>query len=394
MENLGKNIQNSFSPPVMEARRWLDNISFPDDRPLLNLSQAAPVEPPPLALREAMAGHVFEDDSHLYGPVLGRPDLRQEIAAQWSDIYRGDIHLDDVAITSGCNQAFCAAIMAVASAGDAVILPTPWYFNHKMWLDMAGVEARLLPCGPNMLPVVDQAAALIDDKVKAIILVTPNNPTGAEYPAGLLHEFAQLARRNKLALIIDETYRDFHSLPGPPHSLFNDPHWRDTLIHLYSFSKAYHLTGHRIGALIAAPTILAQVEKFLDTVAICPNPLGQKAALYGLYNLADFVALERQKILQRRQIVEQGFAALDGWHLLGSGAYFAYVEHPFDMASDILAQRLVAEQSLLVLPGTMFGPTQGNGGDGGAEKQLRIAFANADSSGLATLFARLAAFQP
>ncbi|MBL4806944.1 MAG: aminotransferase [Rhodobacteraceae bacterium] len=394
IQPLGKNIQNTFSPPVMEARRWLEKAVFPADRPLLNLSQAAPVDPPPLSLREAMAGHVFEDDSHLYGPVLGLPALRAEIAAQWSDIYGGDIHAEDVAITSGCNQAFCAAISAVASAGDAVILPTPWYFNHKMWLDMAGIEARLLPCGDGMVPDPAAAEALLDDKVKAIILVTPNNPTGAEYPDGVLHGFARLARKHKLALIIDETYRDFHSMDGPPHTLFSDPDWRNEIIHLYSFSKVYHLTGHRVGAMVTSPERLAQAEKFLDSVAICPNPLGQKAALFGLHNLTKFVSDERLEILRRKEIVEDGFKALPGWKLLQSGAYFAFVEHPFDLPSDIVAQRLVAEQSLLILPGTMFGPTKANGGDGSAEKQLRIAFANADSDGLATLFARLRAFTP
>ncbi len=394
MAQFGKNIQNTFSPPVMEARRWIEGVKFPENRPLLNLSQAAPVDPPPLALRKAMAAHVFEDDSHLYGPVLGRPELRAEIATQWSDIYAGDIHQTDVAITSGCNQAFCAAISAIASAGDTVILPTPWYFNHKMWLDMAGIETRLLPCGEAMIPDVKQAKALIDKKVKAIILVTPNNPTGAEYPDGVLTAFAHLAAQHNIPLIIDETYRDFHSQNGAPHSLFVNPQWCDTIIHLYSFSKVYHLTGHRVGAMIAAPEILAQVEKFLDSVAICPNPLGQKAALFGLHNLSDFVANERTEILRRRAIVEQGFAKLEGWKLCGSGAYFAYVEHPFDIPSDILAQRLVAEQSLLVLPGTMFAPTRANGGDGSAEKQLRIAFANADSDGLNVLFTRLAAFAP
>jgi len=216
-------IANTFSPPVMEARRWLDGITFPPDRPLLNLSQAAPVDPPPAELRDAMVAAVAEDDSHIYGPVLGLPALRAEIAEQWSSLYSGKIETSQVAITSGCNQAFCAVISTIASAGDAVILPTPWYFNHKMWLDTAGVEARVLPCGEGMLPDPVAAKALIDDKVKAIVLVTPNNPTGAEYPRGLLEAFMEIAKEHGLALIVDETYRDFHSQSGAPHDLFAAP---------------------------------------------------------------------------------------------------------------------------------------------------------------------------
>ncbi len=391
---LSRSIAQTFQPPVMEARRWLDGVEFPPERPLLNLSQAAPVDPPPAPLREAMRAAITEDDSHIYGPVLGLPALRAEIAQQWSRDYGGGIRPEQVAITSGCNQAFSAAIATVAAPGEAVILPTPWYFNHKMWLDMAGVEARLLPCGVDMLPDPDAARALIDDKVKAIVLVTPNNPTGAEYPDSLLHAFGRLAREHGLALILDETYRNFHSGSGAPHTLFTDKNWPDEIIHLYSFSKVFRLTGHRVGAMIASPERLAQVEKFLDTVAICPNQIGQKAALYGLRNLSQWVAGERDEILDRRAAAAEGFENLEGWKLLGCGAYFAYVEHPFDMPSDVLAQRFVREQSLLLLPGTMFAPTMDQGGDGSAEKQLRVAFANADRDGLAEMFRRLAAFRP
>mgnify|MGYP002639945881 CR=1 FL=1 len=388
---ISQTIAKTFSPPVMEARRWLDGVTFPPERPLLNLSQAAPVDPPPEALREAMAAAVAEDDSHIYGPVLGLPALRSEIAEQWSSIYGGAIEAEQVAITSGCNQAFCAVISTIASAGDAVILPTPWYFNHKMWLDTVGIEARPLPCGEGMQPDPEAARALIDDKVKAIVLVTPNNPTGAEYPKGLLDAYMEIAKEYGLSLIVDETYRDFHSQSGAPHDLFTADDWQDNLIHLYSFSKVFRLTGHRVGAMVTSTERMAQVEKFLDSVAICPNQIGQKAALYGLQNLSQWVAEQRDEILNRRAICEEGFANLDGWKLLGSGAYFAYVEHPFDIPSNELAKLLVQQQSLLILPGTMFQPT---GTDGKAEKQLRIAFANADKDGLAEMFKRLKAFRP
>ena len=388
---ISQTIAKTFSPPVMEARRWLHGVEFPPERPLLNLSQAAPVDPPHALLREAMVAAVAEDDSHIYGPVLGLPALRQEIATQWSALYGGAIAPDQVAITSGCNQAFCAVMCTIASAGDAVILPTPWYFNHKMWLDTAGVETRLLPCGEGMLPDLDAARALIDDKVKAIILVTPNNPTGAEYPRGLLDAYMALAKEHGLALIVDETYRDFHSQSGAPHDLFVAEDWADNLVHLYSFSKVFRLTGHRVGAMVASTKRMAEVEKFLDSVAICPNQIGQKAALFGLRNLSQWVADQRDEILNRRAICEEGFANLEGWKLLRSGAYFAYVEHPFDRPSDEVAKLLVQKQSLLVLPGTMFQPV---GTDGKAEKQLRIAFANADKDGLREMFERLKAFRP
>ncbi len=383
-------------PPVMEARRWLQGATFPPDRPLINVSQAAPVESPPLGLRQALADAALNNpDAHLYGPVLGLPALREEIASQWSAAYGGQIASAEVAITQGCNQAFTAVMSTLAGPGDEVILPTPWYFNHKMWLDMASVTAVPLDTGPTLIPDPARAAALITAKTRAIVLVTPNNPGGVEYPAETLTAFRDLARASGLALVVDETYRDFDSrhsieLGGRPHDLFADPDWADVLIHLYSFSKAYRLTGHRVGAIVASESRLAEVEKFLDTVAICPSQLGQIGALWGMRHLGQWVAGERDEILARRTAMTGGFAALEGWKLLGCGAYFAYVEHPFDIPSDELCKRLVTEASLLMLPGTMFQPP----GSSAGKRQIRIAFANVDAAGIAEMFRRLADFRP
>ncbi|MEX1660647.1 aminotransferase [Thioclava sp. 15-R06ZXC-3] len=384
-------IAATFAPPVMEARRWLDGVHFPPERPLINVSQAAPLDLPPEGLRQAIAQAALHDpQAHLYGPVLGLPELRAEIAAQWVPHYGGTIAPEQVAITQGCNQAFCAAIATLAGAGDEVILPTPWYFNHKMWLDMSGVKTVPLVPGAGLLPDPDEAAAKITPRTRAIVLVSPNNPGGAEYPADLIRAFAELARRHSIALIVDETYRDFDSREGAPHDLFTNPDWSDYFIQLYSFSKAYRLTGHRVGAIVASEARLAEVEKFLDTVAICPNQLGQMAALWGMRNLGDWLAGERREILARRTAMAQGLEALEGWELLGCGAYFAYATHPDPRPSPEYARALVREAGVLMLPGTMFMPQ----GSAQATRQMRIAFANIDTPAITELMARLAALQP
>lgn len=395
MEPINPTYVKTFAPPVMEARRWIAGQQFSAERPLINLSQAAPVDPPPEGLVRAMTEAMINDPtSHLYGPVLGMDALRAELAQQWSAGYGGAIAPGQVAITAGCNQAFTAVMSTLAGAGDEVILPLPFYFNHKMWLDMEGVRAVYLPTGDDLLPDPDRAAALITPRTRAIVLISPNNPAGVEYPAALLRAFYDLAQRHNIALVVDETYRDFHSGAGAPHDLFADPDWERTLIHLYSFSKAYRLTGHRVGAIMAGAARLAEVEKFLDTVAICPPQVGQIGALWGMRNLGPWLAGERAEILARRDTVRREFARLPDWRLLGCGAYFAYVQHPFAMASDALAQRMVADAALLVLPGTMFGPSRAEGGTGQAEATLRIAFANADQAGLVRVVDRLAGLDP
>lgn len=383
----------TFLPPVMEARRWIAGKSFPADKPLINVSQAAPVDPPPDALRQHIAETALTvSEAHLYGPVLGLPALRTEVAKQWTAAYGGAVKADQVAITSGCNQAFAAVISSLTNDGDEVILPTPWYFNHKMWLDMQGVTSVALETGDDLLPDPDQAAALITENTRAIALVTPNNPAGVEYPADLLKAFYDLAKRAGIKLIVDETYRDFDSRSGAPHALFENPDWADTLIQLYSFSKAYRLTGHRVGAVVADTALLSDLEKFLDTVAICPNQLGQHAALWGMQNLNQWLAGERAEILTRRAAIAAQMPVLEsaGWQLLGLGAYFAYLRHPFDMRSDDLAKDLVDKAHVLALPGTMFHPE--NHPDG--HNELRIAYANIDADEIKMLFRRLHDYTP
>ena len=390
---LNHNLYETISSPIMDSRRWVDGVTFPVDLPLINVSQAAPVDPPPASLRQALADAVLNDvESHLYGAVLGIDALRDEVAKQWSTAYCGAIGVANVGITSGCNQAFCATISSLCAPGDAVILPAPWYFNHKMWLDMAGIECRVLMCEDDMLPSAQKAAVMIDERVKAIVLVTPNNPSGVEYPQGLLDAFYDVAKSAGISLVVDETYRDFHSRTSGPHGLFARPDWQETLVQLYSFSKAYRLTGHRVGTIICSADRLTEIEKFLDTLTICPNQLGQQGALFGMRKLSEWLRGERLEILDRRAAMTEGFPKLDGWQLKGCGAYFAYVAHPFDASSLVVAQRLVERASVLALPGTMFSPTLSEGGSGHAEAHFRIAFANIDRAEIQVLFDRLAAF--
>ena len=225
------------APPVMEARRWIEGVAFSDQRPLLNVSQAAPVDLPPEPLRRAMADIALNEPSaHLYGPVLGHPDLRAEVAAEWTRAYGGEVCAEDVAITSGCNQAFAAALSTIAGPGDEVLLPTPWYFNHKMWLDMNGITTVPVACDETMVVDIDAARAGLSERTRALVLVTPNNPTGAEYPSEVVRAAYERCKAAGIALVIDETYRDFASRSGAPHDLFADPNWRDTVVQLYSSS--------------------------------------------------------------------------------------------------------------------------------------------------------------
>ncbi|WP_207479968.1 aminotransferase [Arenibaculum pallidiluteum] len=372
-------------PPIAEAQGWVRGRSFPADKPLIDLAQAVPGSPPPSAMLEHLAARLVDPAVHRYTEILGMPALRQALAAHMGAFYGAEIEPGRVAITAGCNQAFCLAVMALAGPGDEVILPLPHYFNHRMWLDMQGLKAVPLSFRADAggIPDIDEAEARIGPRTRAIVLVTPNNPTGAVYPPATIRSFYELAKRRGVALLLDETYKDFLPGDGAPHDLFSDPDWPRTLVQLYSFSKVFCLTGHRVGSLIAGPAVMECVEKAMDCVAICAPRLGQEAALFGLRECGAWVRGNTMAMRDRAEAFRSALAGVQAYRLVSIGAYFAYLEHPFsDRGATEVARGLAADQNLLTLPGPMFGA--------GQERFLRVAFANVDGTLAPEVAARLA----
>ena len=386
-EPLNKFVLATQKPPVMEVREWL-KLHRKSKKPLLNLSQAAPMSPPPDNLLKYLSEQSLLTENHLYGDVLGDIPLRKEIVNLWNEEYSSTICINNVAITSGCNQAFCAAISTIATAGDSILVPVPWYFNHEMWLAIQGINIIPIPCDINMLPDIETAKKLIDKKTKAIVMVTPNNPTGVEYPSKLVENISNLARDNNLKLIIDETYKNFGNKQS---NILYEGKWDDHLIQLYSFSKVYRLTGHRVGLMVASKSFIKQVEKFLDTTTICPNRLAQKAAYFGLLNLQEFMAKEKLKIERLKDTFEKELRNIENWSLLGIGGYFAYLGYNSKMGSISIAKKLLAEQNILTIPGEMFFPRSKNLFIK-EKRSIRIAFANSTYEEIIDLFKRLRNF--
>ena len=370
------------TPPIADVHGWIQDREFPAERPLLDVCQAVPSYPPAEELCTHVGEQLHQPETSAYTDITGLPTLRSALAEHLSDDYESEIETGQVAITAGCNQAFCLAMDVIAGPGDEVVLPLPYYFNHQMWLAMRGIIATH-PEFTEGVPAVEDIAARLTERTRAIAIVSPNNPMGVEYPATVIAELYELAREHAIALVIDETYKDFRSTEGPPHTLFQKPGWDDTFVHLFSFSKAYALTGYRVGALVAGRDFIEQLEKVLDCVAVCPSHVGQLAALYGLTNLADWrrskADLMRSRVIALREAFRSNRLR---YQLVSSGAYFAYVRHPFEGENaTAVARRLADECNLLCVPGNMFGP--------GQENYLRFAFANLDASEIPSLVDRL-----
>lgn len=384
---INPNIIATAEPPIPEAMAWLKEAQFTAERPLLDLAQAVPSYPPDDSLRAAMAQAAADPATAFYTPILGLPALRSKLAEVMSSDYAASIDPAEIAITAGGNHAFCMAVLALAGPGDEILIPQPYYFNHDMWCSMQGIRTVPLPCqvtGDGMVPDVETAASLIGPRTRAILLVTPNNPTGTTYDTQRLEAFLDLARQHGIALIIDETYKDFLPDGAPPHRLFQAPEWRDYFVHLYSFSKAYSLTGYRVGALAAGARIMAAIGKIADTITICPSHIGQLAALYGLNHLDDWKRARRDDMIQRVTALDTAFKDQPGgYRLVSRGAFFAYLEHPFPgkPAAEV-ARALVHDKAIFTLPGSIFGQ--------GQEPYLRAAFANVDVPRIEQLAQRLA----
>lgn len=370
---------NEIDSPMGAAYALLAGRS--GERELLDLAQAAPSYPPAAEMIEHVASVAREPNGAAYVPSPGLPRLREALAADLSRSYRRPVSAGQMVITAGCNQAFCLVAQALAEPGDEVIEALPYYFNYDMWLRMNGVVPRYLEPGPDLVPDPGAAEALITPRTRAIVLVTPGNPSGVTIPPGVLAGFCEVARRHGIALILDETYRSFRGTAEPAHELFADPDWGRTLVSLHSFSKDLAIPGYRVGAVVAAPELNREVMKLLDCVAICAPRVGQEAAWAGLAAAGEWRRARASEVIDRQRGLEKALAGRPGgFELLSCGGFFGWIRHPFaGRSSDAVARDLITRYDTLVISGTAFLPDD--------RQMLRVSFGNVDLAGL-TEFAR------
>ncbi|MBP1883717.1 aminotransferase [Sinorhizobium mexicanum] len=381
-------VEKLAPPPVPSVLAWAK--AYDGARgPLIDLSQAVPGYPahPDMLkwLGEASASTAYTR----YGAIEGETELRAAYAAHVASLYGAAVTAENIHITSGCNQAFMCAVMAIAGAGDTVLMTNPYYFNQETTLAMLGINVELVPCdaGAGFLPEVDAIASALRPGIRALALVSPNNPTGAVYPPELLERIHGACRKNGTWLILDETYRDF--LPSAdlaPHGLLQAKGWQDSFIGLYSFSKSFCIPGHRLGAITAGPALVEQITKIMDNLQICAPRAAQAAVAKAIPALADWRLANRVEIGARADALKEVMSRLPKWKLQAVGAYFAYIRHPFpDIDSQFVAEKLAKLAGVVCLPGDYFGE--------GQENYLRFAFANADVATIRKLEERLASFE-
>ena len=340
---------------------------------------------PPACVNEAAASALTSDPRvHRYGLALGIDPLlnaiRTKLLAE-NGIACGPGRC--VAVTAGSNMGFLNAILAIADPGDEVILLSPFYFNHEMAIDIAGCRAVLVPTDGNYQPDLPAIRSAITSRTRAIVTISPNNPSGAVYPAASLTAVSSLCRERGLYHISDEAY-EYFTYGGIRH--FSAASLPDTIAHaisLYSLSKAYGMAGWRIGYMVMPAHLEESVKKIQDTNLICPPVLNQLAATAAFTAGPAWCRGQIQPFASIRDMVLHELSALGDRIEIPTpgGAFYALVRVRTEQTDIDLVETLIGRFGVAAMPGCTFGVKTGC--------SLRIAYGALDGQTVAEGMGRL-----
>jgi aspartate/methionine/tyrosine aminotransferase len=323
----------------------------------VNLAQGFPDFPAPELLKEA-ACRAIMDDVNQYAVTWGTPRLRTALVEKYRHFYGFEVEGDrEITVTCGATEAMAAVLLAVINPGDEVIVPEPFYENY-------GPDAILCDARPVHLALEapdfrldpERVAALITPRTRAIILNTPNNPTGRVFDRDELEAVAELCRRHDLLAITDEIYE--HILyEGEHHLLAGFEGMRDRTITVSGFSKTFSVTGWRVGTIIAPPDLTAAIRKVHDFLTVgAPAPL-QEACAEGLEQLGDAYYRElADGYRARREVLVNGLREAGFRCHPPQGAYYVMADFselsPLDDAT--FSRLLAREAGVAPVPGSSF----------------------------------------
>lgn len=359
--------KNIIAPPIVEFKSKISGLVGKDG--VIDLCQAVPSYPMPPKMKEYMLKGGFSDDLSYYTPDQGIIELREEISKLHGPKL---VSRDEVLVTAGANQGAFSVFTALFNPGDKVALPAPYYFNYDMALRMLGVEPVYYQLGPKdgFKLVLDNIDKKIFKVCKGIVVVNPNNPTGAEYDKEELLKLHSECKKHGTVLISDEAYGFFSKDGYPSSSMLNLSGSLDGLVIINTFSKTFSMTGFRAAYVLARKDMMDQIMKVQDSVIICAPKVSQYMALYGLKEcmpwLSERVALIKDNAKTFNELCRDG---LKGFKVSSCSNFFAYIEHPFTDLDPYEASLKIAKQAkILTLPGSIFGPWQ--------ERHIRLAFGN------------------
>lgn len=362
-----KAVQSPIIPVVGQLIR--------DNPGTISLGQGVVFYPPPPQAMDALAQFFANPKNHQYKSVQGIPQL--------VEIIRAKLHAENgiamtkknaIVVTAGGNMAFMNAILAIASAGDEIILNTPYYFNHEMAIRMADCRPILVATDSNYQLCPEGIAAAITAKTRAVVTISPNNPTGAVYSASALRAVNQICRERGIYHISDEAY-EYFTYGGIRHfSTASISNSESHTISLYSLSKAYGFASWRIGYMVMPQHLLAAVKKIQDTILICPPVISQYAAWGALQAGVNYCQKYLPEIAAIRGAIHEKLQSVADIVSIAraEGAFYFFLKINTEINDFELVKTLIEKYRIATLPGVTFGMTGGC--------YLRIACAALDSA--------------
>lgn len=310
------------------------------------------------AYESLKAGHVF------YTSNYGIPALRKEIA-KWETEHHGvQYDADEVLVTVGVGEATYASMAAFLEDGDEVLVPNP------VWLNYIHVPSSLgaVPVTYNLKEEnnyqidMEELASKITDKTKMIVIVNPSNPTGGVLSRETLEKLSQLAIKNDLLVVADEIYSQLVYDDTKHVSIASLPGMKERTITLGGFSKAYSMTGWRLGYMCAPRGIIAACVRVHQYTITCASSFVQEAAVTALRDCADDVEAMRQEYQRRKDYAVKALNEIDGISCNDpQGAFYIFVNvKSLGMSSMEVAEYFLEEAKVAMVPGSAFG-SEGEG---------------------------------
>jgi aspartate/methionine/tyrosine aminotransferase len=324
----------------------------------LSLGQGMVSYPPPASALQAISDFGAKPEAHWYGSSLGHPRLLERITEKLR--VENKISCESgyrVMVTAGSNMAFLNVLLAIADPGDEIILPSPYYFNQEMAVRMVNCVPVSVSTDAQFQLQIEALSAAITEKTRAIVTISPNNPSGAVYPESALRAVNDLCRDRGLYHISDEAYEYFTFGDVQHFSPASIPGAEQHTISLYSLSKAYGFASWRIGYLVFPEILLPSLLKIQDTNLICPPLITQYAAIGALETGSEYCKSHLQQIASIRNKITAELQSLSDLCdvVVTDGAFYSLLKIHTQMNDLALVKTLITDFKVAVIPGCAFG---------------------------------------
>ena len=341
-------------------RRFFDMVASMEG--VISLGVGEPDFATPWHIRES-AIYSLEKGYTMYTSNLGMPELRRELSRYLKDKYNLDYNPDtELLITVGVSEGLDLATRAILDPGDEVIMADPGYVSYNSCVVLAGGKPVMVPTNQksNFELSATDVEARVTEKTKAILIGYPANPTGAVMSREKLAQIAEVARRHHLMVISDEIYASL--VYGVEHTCFASlPRMKENTILLGGFSKAYAMTGWRIGYAAASKEVIGAMFKIHQYTIMCAPTMGQVAAIEALKSGDDSVAEMVEDYNRRRLVMVKGLNRIGLPCFEPKGAFYAFPSiKGTGLSSEEFAEKLLIEEKVATVPGSAFG----QGGEG------------------------------